>query len=134
MKILTFSVGNSTYGVDIKHVKQVLFRIKIEEYQSGRDYIIGVVDIKGTLYPVVDFGMLLKGQESLGEYFVVLTTSNGGFVGKVDSILGITDISERILDSQMSVSGTLSPYVMGAAKVNGKIIFIVDVEKIIEAI
>ena len=69
-----------------------------------------------------------------GEYFIVLTTSNGGFVGKVDSILGITDISERILDSQMSVSDTLSPYVMGAAKVNGKIIFIIDVEKIIEAI
>jgi len=134
MKILTFSVGNSTYGIDIKYVKQALFRIKIERYQSGRDYILGVVDIKGTLYPVVDFGMLLKGQESLGEYFIVLTTSNGGFVGKVDSILGITDISERILDSQVSVSDTLSPYVMGAAKVNGKIIFIIDVEKIIEAI
>ncbi|MCD6503065.1 MAG: chemotaxis protein CheW [Euryarchaeota archaeon] len=134
MKILTFSIGNSIYGIDIKYVRQALFRIEIEEYYSGKEYILGVVDIKGTLYPVVDFGKLLKGKESTGEYFIVLTTSNGGLVGKVDAILGITDISERILDSQMNISETLNPYIIGAAKVNNKVIFIVDVNKILTII
>lgn len=51
---LTFSLAGDVYGFDILRVKEIRGWGKVRELPNTPDYIKGVLDMRGTIVPIVD--------------------------------------------------------------------------------
>lgn len=60
---LTFLLGEDIYGVDILRVQEVRGWTKVREIPNTPAYVKGVLDLRGTIVPIIDLRIRL----SLGE-------------------------------------------------------------------
>ncbi len=60
-KFLTFVLGNETYGIPIKKVKEIIGMMEITHIPKTQGYIKGVINLRGKIIPLMDlrlkFGM-----------------------------------------------------------------------------
>ncbi|MCM1322238.1 MAG: chemotaxis protein CheW [Bacteroides sp.] len=54
----TFTLGDVTYAVDVKSVKEVLVYESITPVPRSVEYMKGVMNIRGSVIPVIDFRIL----------------------------------------------------------------------------
>lgn len=51
---LTFLLGDDIYGVDILRVQEVRGWTKVREIPNTPEYVKGVLDLRGTIVPIID--------------------------------------------------------------------------------
>ena len=100
---LTFALGDEEYGVDILKVQEIRSYDVVTRLPDAPDYIKGVINLRGTIVPVID--MRLKFRLARADYndltvMIVLSVA-GRVVGMVvDSVsdvvrLGGTGLGEQ---------------------------------------
>lgn len=57
---LTFLLGDDIYGVDILRVQEVRGWTPVREIPNTPEYVKGVLDLRGTIVPIVDLRMRLS--------------------------------------------------------------------------
>lgn len=60
---LTFLLGEDIYGVDILRVQEVRGWTKVREIPNTPAYVKGVLDLRGTIVPIIDLRMRLSIEE-----------------------------------------------------------------------
>ena len=60
---LTFLLGDDIYGVDILRVQEVRGWTKVREIPNTPEYVKGVLDLRGTIVPIIDLRMRLSIEE-----------------------------------------------------------------------
>ncbi|MDP4095008.1 MAG: chemotaxis protein CheW, partial [Bacillota bacterium] len=65
-KYLTFVVGSETYGIEIRHVTEIIGIQPITEVPELPEYIRGIINLRGKIIPVMDVRMRFK--KSFKEY------------------------------------------------------------------
>jgi chemotaxis-related protein WspB len=63
MLLLTFRAAENLYAIDVRHVVEVVPRIKLRRLPHAPAFLAGVFDYRGAVVPVIDLGTLL-GSES----------------------------------------------------------------------
>ena len=53
-KFLTFHLGNEDYGIEIRYVTEIIGIQKITEVPDMPSFIIGVINLRGKVIPVMD--------------------------------------------------------------------------------
>src|SRR4051812_8381079 len=53
-KYLTFLIGDECYGLDIRHVTEIIGMQKITSVPDVPDYLKGVINLRGKVIPVMD--------------------------------------------------------------------------------
>ncbi|MCP8898642.1 chemotaxis protein CheV [Gilvimarinus xylanilyticus] len=134
LELLLFRLsGQQMYGINVFKVKEVLQCPKLNEIPGRSGVVRGVAHIRGGTIPILDMNQAIgrKPLEGLEECFVIITeynrTSQGFLVKGVDRIVNMN-------------WGDIHPPPQGAGKehyltavteVDGKLVEIVDVEKIL---
>lgn len=99
---LTFLLGEDIYGVDILRVQEVRGWTKVREIPNTPDYVKGVLDLRGTIVPIIDLRMRLSIEKV--EYTpitVVIVLSIE--VGEDKYVIGVVvDTVSDVLDVQKS--------------------------------
>ena len=54
MQIVCFKVGKEEYGIDILRVQEILKLPKITRLPKSADFIMGVMDLRGKVIPIID--------------------------------------------------------------------------------
>ena len=54
IQFLTFSVSNEIFGIELVHVHEILRPVFITRIPNVEDYILGVVNLRGEIIPIVD--------------------------------------------------------------------------------
>jgi purine-binding chemotaxis protein CheW len=94
-KIIAFKVGTQLFGIDI------LSLVEIREWETptpipgAADYVLGVIDLRGTVVPVMDLGHRLVGQTTSihGRSCVLVLDIAGQYAGfLVDEVADIVTI------------------------------------------
>jgi len=62
-QFLTFLLGDDIYGVDILRVQEVRGWTKVREIPNTPDYVKGVLDLRGTIVPIIDLRVRLSLEE-----------------------------------------------------------------------
>lgn len=110
---LTFFVGSSRYAIDARSVLQVIPRVALRTVPGTPDYVPGLVDLGGTVCPVVDLGRRLVQTpcaERLSTRIVVAQIDHEGRKVPLGLIAeGVTDLREV----EASVSAATSPGTTG---------------------
>lgn len=61
---LTFLLGDDIYGVDILRVQEVRGWTKVREIPNTPEYVKGVLDLRGTIVPIIDLRARLSIEEA----------------------------------------------------------------------
>lgn len=136
-RYLTFFVDGEQYGVDISRIKEIIAPINITHIPKTPVYVKGVINLRGSVIPVVDvrlkFGMEEKemDMESAIIIYEVNKVSIGFIVDNVEDVLSID--SKNISDSPSFGTGIDTSFIESVAEVDNEVIMLLNLEKIFEA-
>lgn len=135
-KFLMCKLGNEVYGIDIKHVTDIIELQKITEVPDMPDYVKGVINLRGQVIPVIDMRLRFKMQAREYDDRTVITVvqiqnNSIGFI--IDTATEVQDIPEKDIDPPPKFQGNESKqkYIFGLGKVESDVIILLDIEKLV---
>jgi purine-binding chemotaxis protein CheW len=136
-EMLVFKLGSEEYGVDILKVQEIRGYEKVTPIPRSPDFLKGVVNLRGTIVPVIDlrikFALPDPSYDSLTVVIVLRIAGRtvGAVVDGVSDVvqLGANDVKEpprlgSIVDSS---------YLAGVATQGVRMILALDIEKLLSA-
>ena len=134
-KFLTFTLAGETYGIEVRHVREIVGLQKITEVPDMPDFVRGVINLRGQVIPVMDvrtrFHMPPREYDDRTCVVVVrLERSPIGLV--VDTVDDVANIPAESVSPPPSISrGEASRYILGIGRVGDGVRILLDVEKLL---
>lgn len=134
-KYLSFSLGNEEYGIEIRHIIEIIVLQEITKVPDMPDFIIGVINLRGHVISVMDirkrFGLETRDYDD--RTCIIVVNINDISVGLiVDTVNEVVDIPESEIDPPPKThSGVGSNYIQGMGKIGSKVKILLDIEKIL---
>lgn len=134
-KFLTFLLGNEFYGIEIKHVTEIIGIQTITEIPELPDYIKGIINLRGKIIPVMDVRARFK--KPLKEYndrtcVIVIDISNISIGLIVDSVSEVLPIPDEEIVPPPEVNNGRNRYIKGIGKVGNEVKLLIDCDKLLE--
>lgn len=138
---LTFMLAGEEYGVDILRVQEIKGWDKATPLPNTPDYVRGVMNLRGTIVPIIDLRMRFNMEQiAYGPTTVVIVLKVEG-EGR-DRIMGI--VVDAVSDVYAVPSEELRPapdfggnvrveFVRGLATVDEKMVIILNIDKLLNA-
>ena len=73
---LSFTLGHEHYGVDILKVQEIRGYDAVTRLPDAPEYIKGVINLRGTIVPVIDLRLKLRLAEARYDSFTVMIVLN----------------------------------------------------------
>jgi purine-binding chemotaxis protein CheW len=140
-KYLTFHLGNEEFAVQVLRVREIMGIQEITAVPQTPDYVKGVINLRGKVIPVVDLRLKFGLPEiayTQRTCIIVAQIENRGtklligiIVDCVSEVLTLqtTDIE----DTPDFGSGVETPYLLGMAKIKGKVKILLDINMVLTA-
>ena len=136
-KYLVFQLDREEFGVCVLKVREIMGLQEITAVPQTPAYVKGVINLRGKVVPVIDlrakFG-LEQAEYTQRTCIVVLEVAAAGrsvmmgvIVDGVSEVLNVQD--NEIEDPPEFGAGTKVPFVLGLAKVKGKVKILLDIDK-----
>jgi purine-binding chemotaxis protein CheW len=135
--LATFFLAGEEYGVDVRLVQEIIRMSEITQVPRAPQFVKGVINLRGRIIPVID----LKRKLGLGE--VEATRQARIVVVKVrDRLLGLlVDGASQVLKVPLSLIEAApeevveidASYIRGVAKLENRLIILVDLQKVLPA-
>ena len=138
MEFLTFTLGRENYGVDILKVREIRGWEKIRELHDTPDYVKGVLDLRGSIVPIVD----LRIRFNIDDYeyttttvIIVLAADNeGSMMGiVVDSVSDVLTVSQADIKPTPSLGSKINTdYIRGMVTTDDHMVMLVESDKLLD--
>jgi purine-binding chemotaxis protein CheW len=131
---LTFTLGREEYGVDILKVQEIRGYEKPTAIANAPAFIKGVVNLRGTIVPIVDMRIKFHlGEAEYNQFTVVIILNVAGrVVGMV--VDGVSDVitltPEQMRPAPDFSSSFDTQYITGLGTVDERMLILVDIEKL----
>lgn len=138
LEILEFKVGNNSYGINVAKINEILPYQKPTPVPNAHETIEGIFMPRDTIISIIDLAKSLKLPDSVdksNDKYIVTNFNklNTGF--HVHEVIGIHRVTwEDIMRPDSTISSEGSGIATGIIKLNGKLIIILDFEKIVSDI
>ncbi len=135
MQMLTFSLDNVFYGVNVHQVREVKNFEGVTPVPYAPNYVKGVTNLRGEVIPVIDlrkrFGMVeQKEHESTGIMIIVQDKHPIGVM--VDSVMEVLTLPKDDIETNPdSLIVDKSEAVLGVAKHDKDLIILLDLMKVV---
>jgi len=136
LQIVCFKIGSEEYGIDILQVQEIQKVPKILQIPFSKEHILGVIDLRGKVIPVVDLGKKFGIIADLSKSSRIVVVDIGGKkIGlAIDSVSNVIKIdTDKIDPPPPVVKGISSKYIVGIAKLNVGFIVVLDINQIFSA-
>lgn len=132
LQMLTFGVENSTYGINIEHVKEIIRYSKVSKIPGESDNVLGVIMPRDTLITVVDLKRQLfsKGTEpNKDDFFIVCNIEGKQYAFQVSQLNEIIHINSDEIIPPNKVIDKEKSLLSGLVNKGNDIISILDIKK-----
>lgn len=138
-KYLTFKLGGEEYGIEILRVKTIIRVVKITPVPNVPSYVRGVIDLRGSVIPVVDlrakFGFECV-EDTKATCIVVVEVKQGhttAMVGVlVDSVSEVLNIVADDVEPPPAFGDDQSRKgLRGMAKMNDGVKILLDIDQVV---
>lgn len=135
---LTFRLDQEEYGIDILKVQEIRGYESPTRIANAPNFIKGVVNLRGTIVPIVD--MRLKFSCSKAEYnsftVVIILNLRNRIVGiVVDSVSDVMELPAESLKAAPDVDSVIgSDAVLGLGSVAERMLILLDIEKLMSGL
>ncbi|MGI6124180.1 MAG: chemotaxis protein CheW [Acetivibrionales bacterium] len=132
---VAFKVGDQEYGADIHKVSIIERTLNTARVPTTPEYIKGVVNLRGEIVTVMSLRLKfdLPEIEVDDDTRTIIFKINEALLGIiVDSVDEVVSLYESDIESVTSITNDRSlDYILGIAKVDGRLITLLNVEKLI---
>ena len=138
---LTLGLDNEVFGIDIQHVHEILDMRPISALPQAPDFLLGMIDVRGSGFPVVDLRMKLglpRIAPTPATRIIILNVPvNGsargvGFVA--DRVFEVTGIDDDRLEPAPEVGGRWrSHYIAGIGRKGAAFVVVLDLARLMAA-
>ena len=138
LQLVGFVVADELFGVDILMVQEIIKNINITAIPDSPDFIVGVINLRGNIIPIIDLKKRLKlvaKKESKSDdvWIVVLNISGRvtGFI--VDRVTRVIKVQAEAIRPapELVVSGLKSDYIRGVTKHDKRLLALLDFNRIL---
>lgn len=132
---VAFELAGETYGVDIACVREIYNWKKATTVPQAPSFVEGVINLRGSVVPVIDlrkrFG--LPETEPTKDTRIVVVEMKGLTIGMVvDAVSEVLRISsDQVEPPPPVVVGIGAEFIVGVAKLEERLIILVDLEKVL---
>jgi purine-binding chemotaxis protein CheW len=136
-EVLVFVLGAEEYGVDILKVQEIRGYEKVTPIPSAPAYLKGVVNLRGTIVPVIDlrikFGMADPSYDSFT--VVVILRLEGRVIGVVvDGVSDVVQLGEADVKAAPNLGSVVDgTFLAGLAVKDDRMILLLDIEKFLSS-
>ena len=131
---LTFTLGGEEYGVDILKVQEIRGYEKPTAIANAPSFIKGVVNLRGTIVPIVDMRIKFNlGNAEYNQFTVVIILNVAGrVVGMVvDGVSDVITLAPQQMRAAPDFSSSFDThYITGLGTVDERMLILVDIEKL----
>lgn len=133
---LSFSIGEEVFASHVSHVNNIVEVPKITRIPKSPDYLMGVMNLRGQVLPVIDtrmrFGMSPTEITSNTCILVLEVNTEDGVQqvgGMVDSVREVLEIAEdEIIEPPKIGRNGTHEFISGVANRDGSFILILDMD------
>lgn len=135
LQLVTFRLGNEEFSLDILRVQEIIRHMELTRVPRTPDFVDGVINLRGRVIPVLDlrkrFG--LPSDERTNETRIIVVDVDSKTVGlKVDAVSEVLRLpADTVEPAPAIVTGAESDYIKGVGKLDGRLLILLDVEKIL---
>ncbi|MCX8083513.1 MAG: chemotaxis protein CheW [Calditerrivibrio sp.] len=135
---LTFTLNNEIFALDIKSVKEVLDYIKITKVPRTPDYMLGVINLRGNVAPVVDLKMkfgMPPSEKTVDTCIIIVEVDIDGVKTTVgimaDSVKEVVDFDSSHIEEAPKIGLNLNiDFIKGMAKKDDEFVIVLDIDKV----
>lgn len=132
-EFLTFRLGDEEYGLDILKVQEIRGYDAITQISNAPEFIKGVVNLRGTIVPIVDMRIkFCLGNATYDQFTVVIILNVGIVVDGVSDVLSLTDDQMRPTPGLSSVIET--EFITGLGRIDECMLILIDIEKLMNSV
>ncbi len=135
LQLVTFSIGEEEFGVDILKVQEIIRTMEITKVPRAQDFVEGVINLRGKVIPIIDlrrrFGFVSKEHDKHTRIIVIeINNMIVGFV--VDSVSEVLRIPAATVEPPPPVvAGVESEYISGVGKLEDRLLILLDLDKLL---
>ncbi len=133
--MVTFTIGDQTYGGDILQIQEVTSISRITRVPHVKDYIKGVTNLRGNIVPTLDLRARLNvdGSDEMAGRQIMIAKTELGLIGYiVDSVREVISVPKHAIEpTPEDWLDADHQYFIGIAKLEGTLVTLVDFSKII---
>ncbi|MCD9008243.1 chemotaxis protein CheW [Luteimonas sp. XNQY3] len=134
---LTFTLGEEHYGVDILKVQEIRGYDAVTRLPDAPDYIKGVINLRGTIVPVIDLRLKLRLAQARYDSFTVMIVLNveARVVGiVVDSVSDVVPLSgEQIRATPEFGAAVDTRCISGIGTLDDRMLILLDIETLLDS-
>ncbi|MDH3354638.1 MAG: chemotaxis protein CheW [Chromatiales bacterium] len=136
---LTFLLGGKTYGLQILNIKEIIEYGEITEVPMTPDFISGVINLRGSVVPVIDLSQRFSGdvtEITKRTSIIILEVKNEDLsieIGvTVDMVNDVLDIHPEEVEPAPKLGNQIqTSFISGMAKVDSKLLILLDIENVL---
>ncbi|MGG0256211.1 chemotaxis protein [Bacillus toyonensis] len=134
LEIVTYTVGENLFSINVMKVREIINPFPVTTVPESHHAVEGVVQVRGEILPVINLAaaLNLKSTKPLDQTkFIISELNQMKVIFRVDEVHRIQRISWEQIDEPASLSMGLEETTSGIVKLDGKIILLLDYEKIV---
>ena len=136
LEVLEFSVAGNSYGINVAKIKEIIPYQTVTPVPNAHPSIEGLFMPRDVMITAIDLrNCLQRGVSEAGGLFIVTNFNNLDIAFHVDSVVGIHRVSwSDIIKPNVTIANSNEGISTGIIKINGKLIIILDFERIVSDI
>ncbi len=137
LQLVTFSIGEEEFGVDILKVQEIIRTMEITKVPRAPSFVEGVINLRGKVIPIIDlrkrFGLDSRDHDKHTRIIVIeINNMIVGFV--VDSVSEVLRIPASTVEPPPPVvAGLESEYISGVGKLEDRLLILLDLDRLLSS-
>ncbi|OOV08400.1 chemotaxis protein CheW [Rhodoferax fermentans] len=136
-EFLAFKLGDEEYGIDILRVQEIRSFERPTRMANAPEHILGVVNLRGVIVPVVDMRIKFKLNPVNYDHFTVVIVLNIGsrVVGMVvDGVSDVITLSPEQLRPVPELSSAIgSDHLLAIGSLENRMLILIDIGKLMSS-
>ena len=134
-QFLTFDLADEYYGVDILKVQEIKGYTTVTRIPNTPDYLKGVLNLRGTIVPIVDLRMKFGMGTTQPTSFTVVVVVNVrnrimGFL--VDAVSDVLDLNAKNIQPPPELGSAVDvTFVAGIGNANDRLVTLLDIDRVL---
>lgn len=132
LEVLEFKLDGNAYGINVAKIKEIITYEEVTPVPNSHPSIEGIFMPRDTMITAIDLkNCLQRGVSQAGGLFIITNFNKLDVAFHVDSVVGIHRVSwKEIIKPDSTMSSTEEGISTGIIKLDGRLIIILDFEKI----
>ena len=132
-EFLTFRLGGEEYAIDILQVQEIRAHESVTRIASAPEFIRGVINLRGTIVPIVDlrvkFGF--DSAANTAPVVIILSIADRVIGVVVDAVTDVVDLAAEQIKETPEVGGAIAAgFIRGIAPMDDRMLIVFDIARL----